>query len=136
MQHKITKTYACRKHTNNSKKQRAIIIKPGIILAKNRILSFSPYIDNTNMPMMIHNKCPAIIFANILTEREITLNTYEINSTFIINMLKLLGIPGGKKKRIALELYNSKAIYCIPKNAASEMINTKQAWLVKATLYG
>lgn len=81
--------------------------------------------DSTNIPMIVHNKCPAIILAKIRTDKEITLKIYVISSTLTIKILKILGISGGKKNLKACDLYNSMAMYCMAKNIVNEIIKTK-----------
>ena len=88
MQVKIAKTYACKKATNISKPVNATEKLSGNQPPNKPKLM-------TNPPKTFNIVCPAIMFANNLTDKLTGLLKYEIISIIVIKGNKTIGTPLG-----------------------------------------
>ena len=88
MQVNIAKTYACRNATNISKPVNATEKPSGNQPPSNPKLM-------TNPPNTFNIVCPAIMFANNLTDKLTGLLKYEIISIIVINGSRTTGTPLG-----------------------------------------
>ena len=125
----IANTYACRNATNISKPVSATEKPRG---------SHPPTIPKltTKPPNTFIIVCPAIIFANNLTERLIGLLKYDIISIITISGNRTMGTPLGTNSFKYPTPCLIKPIMVTPMNINAAKTNVTMIWLVTVKVYG